>query len=146
MGCMDSGDEQYLKSSDLYKLVATPKVVPDTPWMLNYVYAKDGTLGRQDSEERNDDSPGDEDASFTSIAQRSPRGRGRYSTSSALSTRTLPRRLSKDLEESNESFEIISPTQKYNVTDDFDVISPTQKIDSEGRNDKEPSVTRSLPG
>merc|ERR1711962_663784 len=140
--CMDSGDEQYLKSSDLYKLVATPKVVPDTPWMLNYVYAKDGTPGRQDSTERNDNSRDDEDASFTCVAQRSPRGRGRCSTSSVLSTRTLPRRLSKDLEESNESFEIISPTQKFNETDDFDVISPTQRISNDCRNNKEPSMTR----
>ncbi|XP_066917904.1 microcephalin-like isoform X2 [Clytia hemisphaerica] len=33
--CLDS--QEYIKSSDLHKLVATPLAIPDTPWIINYI-------------------------------------------------------------------------------------------------------------
>jgi len=37
--CFDS--QEYIKSSDLYKMVATPRVIPDTPWIFNYINGGD---------------------------------------------------------------------------------------------------------
>ena len=47
--CLDS--QEYIKSSDLYKLVATPRAVPDTPWIFQYI---NGSADETDQDEENE--------------------------------------------------------------------------------------------
>lgn len=120
--CMDNSLE-YIKSSDFHRLVATPRVIPDTPWILRYINTpeqKDQGNSFNDPSDKSFDT--DNKRNDRVVIKNLIRTRDNENDSPLLRKSFHPTRLS--IEFSNvESPEFISPTQKVDIRNELDLNS-----------------------